>query len=835
MAQQYVTDAGTLVVPGAYPKINVQNNPSGLATTGVLMLVGEADGGPSYAEETDLSQNVFGPDQLAEFVAKYKAGNLVDAYRGAIAASNDPNITGSLNRVIPVKTNTPTKASSTLPKIGGGTYCNIPAKMGGEDGNLVSRTLTAATAEVVPTTGATLIAPPQQNTDVAFRVNGGAEVSDTLTTGMLPNTIATTISALAGVIASGGTNRNLLTGTGDNVTVVQDSGFQCHFTIDTTWDNVPTVGDLLYIPTGSPFAAANEGTYVVTAATTTRIDAYKLLDAAGDGDDRTAPSSEGPIAIAATTNIAAFAPIVVSVEAGAVVPGLGKSLEIANSGSEDFSNNAYVFASATSSPPAAAATWVSTSTVPYVLTSGAEYQVNLNVARQSDAISEDILVGGDVVLTLGYKGTSGSAVIANGVLTITVVGGAGASPAAITLSKYKTVSDLTTYLGSLTGFTAAPGTAAQGQLDPTTLDEGTYTIGTTHGAATGRIKADGKDFLDTVINQSVLVDAAAVAPATKLIGLPDVSSLAFLTGGARGATTAAAIVAALAALEAVRGNFVVTLFSRDATADITDGLTDASSTYTIAGVNAGLRAHVLQMSQMKRRRPRQGFASIRSTYAAAKLQAGNLASSRVALFFQDAKDVSSDGTLTQFQPWMAAIKAAGMQAAGFYRPIVNKFIAISGALQAAGDFNDQLDSHLENALLAGLCPIVRDEQGGYRWVSDQTTYTRDDNWVHNSIQATYVGDVIATTTAQRMERAFVGQSVADISAALALTTLEGIMSDMKRLKLIAASDDAPKGFKNAKIRITGPSMVVSLEIKLAGAIYFIPISFLVTPVQQSAG
>jgi len=68
-----------------------------------------------------------------------------------------------------------------------------------------------------------------------------------------------------------------------------------------------------------------------------------------------------------------------------------------------------------------------------------------------------------------------------------------------------------------------------------------------------------------------------------------------------------------------------------------------------------------------------------------------------------------------------------------------------------------------------------------------------------------------------------------------LTTLEGIMSDMKRLKLISASDDAPKGFKSATIRIVGPAMVVSLEIKLAGAIYFIPISFLVTPVQQSAG
>jgi hypothetical protein len=60
------------------------------------------------------------------------------------------------------------------------------------------------------------------------------------------------------------------------------------------------------------------------------------------------------------------------------------------------------------------------------------------------------------------------------------------------------------------------------------------------------------------------------------------------------------------------------------------------------------------------------------------------------------------------------------------------------------------------------------------------------------------------------------------------------MEDLKRLKLIAVSDDAPKGFKNASIKISGTSMAVSFEVKLAGAIYFIPIFFLVSQVQQSA-
>ena len=43
MAKSLVTDSGTLYRPGAYSDYKVKSSPSGLATTGVLMLVGEAD------------------------------------------------------------------------------------------------------------------------------------------------------------------------------------------------------------------------------------------------------------------------------------------------------------------------------------------------------------------------------------------------------------------------------------------------------------------------------------------------------------------------------------------------------------------------------------------------------------------------------------------------------------------------------------------------------------------------------------------------------------------------------------------------------------------------
>lgn len=832
MPIQFITTAGTLKIPGAYVTETVQNSPSALSVNGVLFVVGEADAGPRFSEENPLRLNAFGPDQATDVQAKYGSGPLVDAVRGAVAASNDPNIVGSFTKIIPVKTNASIKAGGFLPAIGGGNYAALAARSAGAAGNLISRSVAQKTAEILPSTGPCYIAPPQLSTDIEFRVNGGAATDVTLSTGELPSAIVTAINGLSGVAATGGTNRAVIASVAGTLTMTLDSGFQCHVVISTAWSVNPTVGDLVYIPTGSPFSAANEGSYVVTASSNTRIDMYKILDAAGSGAARTAPTGEGPVSIAATTDLQAFAPVVITLEAGLVVPGLGKSLEFANSGSASIANNVFV---AATSPPAIAATFVSTSATPVVIKAGAEYAVSITDSRQADSINETITPPSGVVLNLGYKGTTGSAVIAAGVMTITVTGGAGVSPAAITLSSYPTINDLVSYINTLTGFTASAESAALGQFATTDLDPGTYGIGSAQGAKVGRIKQDGARFQAAYNSSSVLLQVAPIGPATQLVGLPDVSSLAFLTGGSRGGTSNADISAALDALQKVSGNFPVTLFSQDATVDIANGNTDPSSTYDIDSVNALLKSHVLFCSQLLQRKPRQGFASHRGTFAAAMNAAGQMATSRVSMCFQDVKDINSTGTIVQFQPWMLAVKAASMQAAGFYRPIFNKFINCSGVLQAANDWDDQSISDETNAIDAGLLFATNDDAGGTRWVVDQTTYTASDNFVFNSVQAVYAGDTIGQTVGQRMERSFVGQSTADVPAALALSTLESILNDMLRLKLIAPSDDAPSGYKSATVRKSGPVLACAAELKLSTGIYFIPINFLISSVQQSAG
>jgi hypothetical protein len=866
MSLQYVTDAGTLDIPGAYPTIAVQSSNSGLATSGVVAIVGEADAGPDFSLESDLSLNLFGPDQVALVQAKYQSGAIVDAMKALAAPANDAQITGAPAGVLVIKVNPSTKASAALSKVGGGTYSTLFDKSYGTNGNLISFT-NAVTAEVVPTTGTFTFIPPAGSANMEVRVNGGAALASTnIGAATTPAAFVTNMAPLAASLAvTGGANRAMLgsvhgtvaiTAVGNQITLV--------LTGIANWDTTPTVGDTLYIPATSIFGSAgggggtgavaaggaNVGAYVITAASAAGLVATKLSDAGKAGavpGTITAPVSVAATAVAATSDLQAFAPITMAVAAGSAVDGLGKSLLVSQlTTGTDLIERVFMQLGTTN-----AATWVAkaadASIATEVLTSATETAASLAVLRSSDGVSETIAAGGNVALLIGYAGTSAQVVISGSAsaadpnsptqIVGTVVGGTGAG-FTLLFKDLPTLSDLARKIGSLTGWTCKVATAVQGSLPSSALDQGTFTCGATFsGQVPGRIKRDAYDFYKEVTNGSVLLQmgTSSTVKTRAQAGVPAaVAATTYLANGARGATTDTVINSALTALSKVRCNFVVPLFSQDASADILEGITDSSSTYTIDSINANTLSHVLTMSTLKKRRNRQAFLSKRGSFSADKTAAANIASFRASMAFEDVKNVAADGSIKQFQPWMASVLAAGMQAAGFYRAIFNKGINCQGALQAAGDWIDTDDSAVADALKNGLLTIARAESGGFRFKSDNTTYAKDGNFVYNSIQAVYCADIVALTMATRMEDAFVGQSLADVSAPAALSFIDGIMADFLRLKLIAVSDDAPRGYKNVVVKISGPAMVVSLEVKLATSIYFIPISFLVSQVQQTA-
>ncbi len=843
MAQSLSTVDGTVTIPGAYSRYTVQTTPSGLATTGVIALIGESNQGPDFTLETDLQLNAFGPDSFATVAAKYGSGPLVDGFRAMCAPSNDPAITGAPQAIIIVKTNVSTKASGALPKIGGGTYSTIFDKSQGALGNQIYWQTLTNVAEIVPTTNLFTYAPPVGQVNASVRVDGGAAQALTVTANMAPNAFQAAADALTGVTASGGADRVILTVAGTlalAVVGVPGTSLTVTVTRSVAWAASPVVGDTLIIPTGSVIQddagvhpLCNVGAYVVTGVTTNTVTAIKLSDAGAAGAVAgvvTAPRAASAASIVAVTDCKAWSPVNISHDSGVAVDGLGKALEIADlgTGADQLVRVAYLLGTSTR------ASWPSTSAAPAILVNGAEYQVKLQVNRQSDSISESLVAGGRIALKIGYKGAAATCSVTISATQLTTSCSAPADNLTINFSDFPTISQLATFIAAQTNYVAAVGSAVLGQQPSTSLDRVTGTAGATWGVTPFQVKLDAQDFFNVISQQSVLLQennpkarAAAGIPAAT-------AAVAFLSGGAKGGTSNANVQAALDALQSVQLNFIVPAFSYDAATDIANGRTDVSSSYGIDSINAATLSHCLLMSETKFGRNRQCFLSKDTSFSLAQQASGNLASFRASLCFEDFKQTDSQGNLLQFPSWMGAALAAGMQAAGFYKAIVNKQINTNGVLMADGSYNPRNRDQIQQALAAGLLPAQPAAGGGFTWVSDQTTYGKDNNFVFNSIQAVYAADVVSVTTAQQMNAQFVGQSLADINAKVAESAIENIMANFLRLKLIAPSDDAPRGFRNVVIKISAPAMFVSLQIKLATALYFIDISFVVAPVQQTA-
>jgi hypothetical protein len=463
--------------------------------------------------------------------------------------------------------------------------------------------------------------------------------------------------------------------------------------------------------------------------------------------------------------------------------------------------------------------------------SAQEPGVEVAISNPATGLSETLDVNSEIALQVGYLGTTATLTINQTLKTLatTVTGGAGAN-LAIDLTQYRTIADLAAYIASQAGYSASAAASAQ-QLPTSALDavSAQPICSTASGLKPGRIKSAMDAF-----KKKLATSGALEFVATAQAGLPSpMASAVFLAGGAKGATLAADIIAAVNQLAGINVNIVIPLFSRDATADITDGLTESTSTYTIDAVHAAVKSHCIQYSTPKLKRHRQAALSFWGSYADAKAKAQALASFRCTMTFQRPSQVDSAGNIVKFLPWYGACVAAGMQAGGFYKSITNKLANVISFEDPSG-FDSGSPGDVEEALDAGLLMLSKDTAGS-RWVSDQTTYGFDTNFVYNSMQAVYTSDILSLDLADSFQKAFVGKSLADVDAATALSFLAQKMDGYKKIKLIASSDDAPLGFKNAKIGISAPTMDVAVEVKLATAIYFVPISISISQVQSSAG
>jgi hypothetical protein len=469
-----------------------------------------------------------------------------------------------------------------------------------------------------------------------------------------------------------------------------------------------------------------------------------------------------------------------------------------------------------------------------VTVSAAEATRVITVESTRDEIQEvSDELGGKVALTLGYKNISATAATATvnksaKTLTTSITGVSGAN-LSLDLSQFATLNQLATFINAHTGYSAVV-PAAFRDASPLILDGVTVGIlainATAVTALPGRIKAEVLD-VENFFAESALV----VADITATSSLPIVAAKAYLSGGSKGATTAASIVAALDEFQKVRINSVVPLFSRDADEDIAEGLTDSSSAYMIDAIHAAVKAHCILMSNTTNRSERHCMLAFRGDYAMAKEKAAIIANSRAQLFIQDIRAVGSDGQVKWMQPHMLAAMHAGMRSgAELALPLTFKYYNVSGIRHTASPLNALATdvvidfdprTQYNDAIDNGICFLEQPPAGGYRLVLDNTTYRKDDNWLLNRGATQHNADVVVYDFRTRMEQIVVGQRNTDLSVGAIRASAESLLAGYANNRQLARTADAPNGFKNLSISLNGNTVSISGTLVMAEGIDFV--------------
>ena len=457
-----------------------------------------------------------------------------------------------------------------------------------------------------------------------------------------------------------------------------------------------------------------------------------------------------------------------------------------------------------------------------------EPSASITLNQKRDLTVEEDTLGGAIVLEIG-RDTSGAITSAEVEVTSDsiLLKENGSTVHTFLKESFAILQDLIDEisLSVYSGWSAALSNSLYAQLSLSVLDEVAVGAMSGGGNSPARIKKDAYD-----VAVFFTLSSLATLESQPATGLPDARAEESLTGGTKGSTSPLDIVNALEKFQKFHVNSVLPLFSRDATDDIADGLTDSGSTYTIAGIHQAVKTHLSLMKTTKKRSERQGYLSMKDSYLACKEQSSVLADGRIQLTIQDIRQTDSQGTIKWFQPWALACLVTGSRAgAPIGEPMTFKFLNNSGIRQTGQpmstaeeniqtDFDPDLQS--DDAIQAGITFMEAPQTGGFRVVVDNTTYGRDGNWVWNRGNVIYAADIVAFNFRTALESRFVGRKNT-ITATDVSTFASAVLTTFLGQGITVSTADAPQGFKQLTARIEGNTITVSCVIKLVEGIDFV--------------
>jgi hypothetical protein len=476
--------------------------------------------------------------------------------------------------------------------------------------------------------------------------------------------------------------------------------------------------------------------------------------------------------------------------------------------------------------------------------SSVESAMTVTIKQTRDLLQEQDTIGGNVVLQAGY---SGAAPVASIEITDSQVILSAGAVISLDKSSYPTLSQLVNAINLSPGWSASLTSSLYNSLSPKMLDQVDVGAKSPDSSISkpARIKKDSGEAAQ-LFSESAIVDIAGQSSA----GLMDAISESALVGGSLGSTTSADIVDALAALEGVRVNAIVPLFSRDAivdsdtaTGDVADNLTDVGSSYTILGIHQAVKTHCSLMSTTKNRSERQGYLSYKNDFVSCRERAALLADARMQLAIQDIRNIDSQGTIKWFQPWAQACMLAGARSGSpVGTPLTFKFFNAVGIRQTEQsmsvaeedvviDFNPNTDADI--AIQSGIAFFEAPQLGGIRCVLDNTTYQKDGNWVYNRGNVLYASDILAFDFRNQMENLYVGKKNT-VKASEVKSTASTVLDTYLAQGITVSSNSAPNGYKDLIVSINGNTINISVTVVLVEGIDFVLSDITITRAQSQA-
>jgi hypothetical protein len=452
------------------------------------------------------------------------------------------------------------------------------------------------------------------------------------------------------------------------------------------------------------------------------------------------------------------------------------------------------------------------------------------------------------VMSINYTGDGGAAALviagaskAAKTLAVTLSGASStdgsASIAAKTLANY-TFKQLVDYINSLTGYAAVLLDTTKSAVRANDLD---LKASTSIKATVTSLYRLQEELVELINNNSNRV--AASLAATPVSGIPSSVTNSFLSGGALGASTNANFSTGLAKSLAKEYAIALPCISRDATTDIAASMTDASSTYTIAAVQAALDSHLRLRGSIKNRKEAQGMTGFRDAqFADCQAAAETVSSELVQMAIQDCLVLDVAGNQTWKHPHVYAALCAGIRlGTEIGEPLTHKFLNCAGVGHVVdpdtgletGNFNESTD--VDDALDSGIL-FSEKVRGGHRIVADNTTYGADQSFVWNRGSVVEAAQYVAKTLRETADLVFVGRKVSNGAESSIKSVLRNKLIELNAANIITASNDAPQGFVEDTfvVTVTGNTAEVQVEIKPVQGLDFILITFTLGDIKQSA-